>query len=57
MITIEIGQEVYGNSDYITCEAGEFEPDQFVLCKRKGEAAEDTVMFHAQSVVLIEETE
>ena len=51
MITIELGQEVYGNSDYITCQGGEFTEDSFVLCKKKTDEAENTVMFHAITIV------
>jgi hypothetical protein len=51
MITIIEGQEVYGNSDYITCQGGEFAEDSFVLCKKKTDEADNTVMFHAITIV------
>lgn len=51
MITIKLNQEVYSNTNYITCEAGEFSPEQFVMCKHKSEVNNNTVMFLASQVI------
>lgn len=49
-INITIDQEVESNINYITCEEGEFYPDQFVMCKHKDEIENNTVMFLASQI-------
>lgn len=50
MIAIEKNTEVESNKNYITCESGEFNDNDFVKCKLKTESLEDTVMFLASQV-------
>lgn len=49
-IIISKNQEVECNINYITCEEGEFDPDQFVMCKHKNEIENNTVMFLASQI-------
>ena len=49
-IQIIKNQEVDSNSNYITCEEGEFELNDFVLCKEKTESNDNTVMFLASQI-------
>lgn len=44
-IQININEEVETNTNYITCEKGEFEPNNFVFYKQKTESNNNTVMF------------
>ena len=50
MIKIEKNEEVQANTNYITCESGEFEETDFVLCKLKTELSENIVMFLASQI-------
>jgi hypothetical protein len=47
MITISINQEVMSNRNYITCMEGDYDQYSYILCKRKDENIENTVMFLA----------
>lgn len=49
-INILKNQEVEINPNYISCEEGEFDHDQFVMCKLKNEKEENTVMFLASQI-------
>lgn len=51
MIKIELGQEVYENQDYITCESGEFDPYDLVKCKKKNEVECNTCAFLASQII------
>ena len=51
-IEVTKNQEVESNHNYITCEMGEFEPNDYVLCKEKTENIDNTVMFLASQVVI-----
>ena len=50
-MTISKGQPVAANPAYITCEGGEFEPHDFVKCKRADESTDNTVQFLAQQII------
>ena len=54
MITITKCQPVAANPDYITCEGGEFDMDEFVKCKRIDDATDNTVQFLARQIQSIE---
>ena len=43
-------EEVNENPNYITCEQGEFNETEFVLCKEKTESRDNTVMFLASQI-------
>jgi hypothetical protein len=51
MIQIDLNQVVNSNPEYVTCEEGDFEDFEYVLCKRKSEDENDTCCFLAISVV------
>lgn len=55
MVTIVLNQEVAVNTNYITCEEGEFNDFDFVLCKLKNEIDSSTVMFLATQINKIED--
>lgn len=54
MITITKGQPVAANPEYITCDGGEFDMDDFVQCKRIDEKTNNTVQFLARQIQSIE---
>jgi len=50
-IIIKLNQEVADNTNYITCEEGEFSENDFILCKNKYELTHNTVMFLANQII------
>lgn len=49
-IQIKKNDVVESNINYVTCEEGEFQPEDFVMCKLKNDSEENTVMFLAQQI-------
>lgn len=47
---IEMNQVVNANREYLSCEQGDFEENDFVMCKHKLDVIEDTVMFFAYQI-------
>jgi hypothetical protein len=47
MIMIELNTEVEDNTEYLTCQEGEFNEYDMVLCKHKEDVLDNTVKFYA----------
>lgn len=56
MLYITLNQEVYQNTDYIVCEEGNYEENDFVFCKNKLDSIEGTVMFLANQIIKPDES-
>lgn len=49
-IQISKNQEVDANPNYITCQEGLFDANEYVLCKEKTDTKDNTVMFLASQI-------
>ena len=55
-ITITLNQIVMSNSNYVTCETGEYDPLEFVECRMHNDAGAPTCAFLAYMVDGVEPT-